>query len=82
MNYKRATGLLKVGQYSQTFTVHLEDIAFMKDNMLSLIKLLNTLYLLPPNKKIATSVTYSISDSVKMCLFLSHGCVLWCKVAV
>lgn len=51
MNYEGTVSLLKVEQSCQTFTVHPEDIAFMKDNVLCLIKLLNTLYLLLPNKK-------------------------------
>lgn len=59
INYEFAMGLLKVGESCQTFTVHLDDTSFVKDNMLSLLRLLNTLYLLPPSeKKNAISVAH------------------------
>lgn len=48
IDYECAIALLKVGECP-----HSEDIAFMKDNMLSLIKFINTLVLLPPNKKLS-----------------------------
>lgn len=59
MNYECAIGLLKVGEACQTFTFHPEDIAFMMDDMLALITLLNISYLLPPNKKM-TPVLHTV----------------------
>ena len=78
MDYECAISLLKVGESCQTFTVHPEDIAFMKDNMLSLIKLLNTSYLLPPNKKLPL-VLHTVFLTLSRCVYF-WAMVICCGV--
>lgn len=77
MNYKCTVGLLKVGQSWQTFTVHPEDIAFMKGNMLCLIKLLNTLHLLLPNTKSPPVLhTVFLALSSRICFWVMVICCI------
>lgn len=80
MNYEFSVGLATVWESWQTFTVHLEDLAFMKDTELSKSsnQVLDITFISTQlkKKKKATRITYSISEAENMFICEPWFCIV------